>query len=172
MRAIYYTKLRDLIMRKNPSFLQVKLWNNQYLQSENNHPLVPPFCFIDFGDLVWESIGDGLQECEANIQLHIGVEFVLESDSLGNELASALQYDGNVLELFENFDLSINGVELWDGDNQLSSELVNVSASQVPASDALHIWIFTYRARLFKDTTWRDADKNTIQLPGFKVTKL
>lgn len=155
-----------------PELKQIELWNDQYNRTDEDLPLMLPACFIDFGGIEWVTEGLHNQEGNCDIRFHLAMGFMLPNSNFGTGAWSANEYDAQVLDTMEKLHKALHGFQMKTENGVKSTELTRVRTEQDTQSNAVHVWILTYRTRIFDSSTDRDKHRAEYTIPNLSVRQL
>ncbi len=131
-----YLAIREHILN-HTKIKHVRLFNNQFEEMEREDTFPLPCVFIEFASLEWEQKSRGLQEGEAIIRFHVGLESVrteeLEMLDLIDQLHSVLQ----------------------DFSTDISTAMSRETETQDTDHDNVMIWIADYSTRITDESGLR-----------------
>lgn len=165
----FYSALRLHLATAMPELNTIALYNGQYDYSDMELPIVCPAVYIEFAALPWLTGGLHTQESEAEIKLHLVMDYMLQSryDEPPYHTAS---YDLEILDRIEALAKTMQGWQAVTNGIAYSTELMRAT-TETELNDGLHVWIMTYRCRLIDNSLNRDRDMIDYVLPGVGVSK-
>ncbi len=90
MQLSFYTALKARIETLT-SLKLVGLWNNQYEREKENVPFGYPNVFIEFADVTYTEVLNGVQRYDMTVNLHLGFESYATEDTSILQLKQDLQ---------------------------------------------------------------------------------
>lgn len=150
----HFNSLQTLIEDNLTDIKKVDWFNDQYNRYEDIKALPKKLCLIEFPDTIdWQARGNGVQQADVDIRLHLVVIDIKDSP------VSIYQYAANVYQFLDK-------KVLWDGNDQLSTELVRVRSTKITPDTQVKVIILDFRTNII-DTS---ASPQTIQVsPTFVV---
>lgn len=168
MIKIYYKALRSHLTEQLPEVQTIALYNGQYDLSEMELPLVCPAVYIEFSSLPWITGGLHTQEADAELRLHLVLDYLLQS-RVDEAPWATEQYDLQVLDRVEALDKAIQGWQAVVDGKAYSTELLRTTTEADTAANGLQVWVMTYRCRLIDGGLNRDRDLTDYLLPGLRI---
>lgn len=166
MFTTLYHHLSQRLADKVPALQQTELYNGQYLQTENELPLVLPACFIEFESIQWHDTGLHTQEGTFDIAFHLVCQHVLPTDGFHTGSYNAQQYR-QVLQLAQELHLALHGYVIKDPDGLIhATELRRTTTRPDTNADGLHIWVTTYQVNVIDNSTNRDKGREPFMIPN------
>lgn len=164
----YYKALRGHLTDTLPELQTIALYNGQYDFSELELPLLCPAVYIEFSSLPWITGGLHTQESDAEIRLHLVMDYLLQSRADEAPWATE-QYDLQVLDRVEALDKAMQGWQAVVDEHTYSTELLRTTTEVDTAADGLQVWVMSYRCRLIDGELNRDRNLTEYLLPGVRV---
>lgn len=172
MFAPFYKLLSKRLRDKMPELKQIALFMNQYNLTEEELPLFPPCCFIEFGEIPWRDTGLHIQEGDAEISFHLVMDFVLPTDNFDLEGFNALEYDTKVLDLMQKLHLALQGWDLKDQQGRIYTGAFTRSGTRPePDAGGLSVWVVTYRCNVVDNSAYWERNKTEFIIPKVAVRK-
>lgn len=171
MFATFYKLLSARLREKVPELRQIALYNGQYLNPEEELPVFPPACFIEFGEIPWQDTGLHTQQAEAEIYFHLAADFILPTDGFDMEHFNAQEFDVRVLDLLQKMHLALHGFQIKNAEGFHSSEFTRSRTRPEPLPGGLSVWVVAYRCNLIDNTANRDRHQDEYIIPSLYVKK-
>lgn len=172
MLATFYKLISKRLRDKLPELKQIALFTNQYNMTDEELPIFPPACFIEFGEIPWLDTGLHTQEGNADISFHLVMDFVLPTDGFDLAGFNAQEYDLKVLDLMQKLHLGLQGWQMRDQAGLAhASPFTRTSIRPEPDAGGLAVWIVTYRCSLIDNSANTERNKTEFVIPKLTVRK-
>lgn len=149
MRKLLYNTIKETLLSmldedEQPIIKHVDLWNQQTVVPEDEQPFDTPAVFIEFGNIQWRPLQQGVREAEAQIGLHV------VTDSRVGSWADTI----HVFELLDDINKQLHCLHTTEGKRTMDS-LTLVQSQTDHDFDELQDNIETYSCHV------TDASANT-----------
>ena len=146
----HFNSLKSLIESNLNAIKKVDWYNEQYSRYKDLKANAFPIAYIEFPDKIyWEQSGNNAQKADVEISIHV-VMFDLNDSPEG------------VLAISDDVFKELNRQVLWNGTEQLSTELIRSSSELVKSYDQLKIVIVTFRTNIIDTSGEADSTPGTI----------
>jgi hypothetical protein len=148
-----YLSIKEEILQ-NTAANTVGLFNSQFDNQEQENTFAFPAAFIEFLELIYTNKGEGVQDCDATVRIHLGF------DSLKTE-------DLRFFDFMEEVNLALQGFTPVED----STPLNRFSEAQDPDHGVVGVYIIDYRLKFRDASTHRNkklikTENNTLELKG------
>lgn len=149
MRKLLYNTIKETLLSmldedEQPIIKHVDLWNQQTVVPEDEQPFDTPAVFIEFGNIQWRPLQQGVREAEVQIGLHV------VTDSRVGSWADTI----HVFELLDDINKQLHCLHTTEGKRTMDS-LTLVQSQTDHDFDELQDNIETYSCHV------TDASANT-----------
>lgn len=150
---------------------RVRLNTGNYLERKKQDAFDKLTCYIDFGELDWEDVGNGIQESEAIIEVHFLAELPLDVDDI--EGLAIDKYDENFLGIVEKIEDALNKHTLKDDQGaKLSGTLTRKGIKIEPTGSEIGLCILKFKGRLIDNSGYTQRNMVEKQIDNLNVYKL
>ncbi|MCQ2313257.1 MAG: hypothetical protein MJZ84_07425 [Paludibacteraceae bacterium] len=116
MRKVIYTAIKQTLLsikdsNNNPVIKHVDLWNQQTVLPEEEQPFATPAVFIEFMQIQWNPLAQGIREATVQIALHV------VTDSRVGAWSDVL----NVFVLMDDINKALHRLSTVDGNYTMDS---------------------------------------------------
>lgn len=142
-----YKALACRLGDKVTNLKHVDIFNQQYLDSKSDYPLILPAVFIEFAQANWETMSDGIQQGIVEVKFHVCQEMI------GDTFLNGTDWEDN-LDLFDLFDEVHLALQDWspqDEDNHLATQLNRTATKFDHNHNNMLITVMSYKANITDD---------------------
>lgn len=116
MRKLLYNTIKETLLSmldedEQPIIKHVDLWNQQTVVPEDEQPFDTPAVFIEFGNIQWRPLQQGVREAEVQIGLHV------VTDSRVGSWADTI----HVFELLDDINKQLHCLHTTEGKRTMDS---------------------------------------------------
>lgn len=153
-----YKALACRLGDKLPTLQRVDIFNQQYVDSQSDYPLILPAVFIEFAQVKWDTMSDGIQQGMVEIKFHVCQEMIGDTFLYGTDWEENL----DLFDLFDEVHLALQDWSPQDEDNYLATQLNRTATKFDHKHTNILVTEMSYTANLCDDTV--NKAKNLIAI--------